>query len=330
MVEATPLVIGVDIGGTNTTAALAALDGQLLQRERRTTDRAVGATGALQTICRLVESLLRNAPNECEVIGVGVGFGGPVDYETGTVLLSHHVPGWEGVPLKAELERRLQMPAVVDNDANAAGLGEQLFGSARGQQHVLYLNLGTGIGGAVIANGEVVRGAQSAAGEIGHMVLWPEGPHCTCGKRGCLESLASGPAIARWAEELRHADLPTGLPRGATGELVCQFAAAGDALGKRVLAEITEWLARGIGVAVNLLNPGVVVLGGGVSELGEQLLGPLRGAVSRYALPQTATGLRLVQAELGYDSGVRGGVAVAVKTLRPNGASPVPAVFDIN
>lgn len=312
------VVLGVDVGGTKTTAALADSEGRLLRKERAATDASGGASAGLETIFTLVSSLLEWVAPLSRVVRIGVGFGGPVDYSSGTVLLSHHVAGWMGMPLKRKLEERFGVPTVVDNDANAAGLGEFIFGAARGRNHALYVNIGTGIGGAIIANGRLIRGAQSAAGEIGHMVLDPEGPPCTCGRRGCLEALASGSAIGRRAGELRESGaLPTTLPPVSSAEQVCAAAAAGDPLAQRVFAETVQWLARGLGVAADLLNPDIIVLGGGVSELGDQLLVPLRAALPRYVLPQTAPFLTVVTAELGYDSGVRGAVALALTEESP-------------
>jgi Transcriptional regulator/sugar kinase len=191
-------VIGVDVGGTKMTAALANRDGKIVKLLRIQTRREEGAEGGFKAICEMVKSLLNEAQTQGLSVGkIGVGFGGPVDFERGTVYLSHHVPGWENFPLKAELERYFGVPVTVDNDANAGTLGEWMFGAGKGVNDLLYVNIGTGIGGGIVSGGKLVRGWRNLAGEIGHMTVKPDGPTCTCGRKGCLEALASGSAIGR-------------------------------------------------------------------------------------------------------------------------------------
>jgi glucokinase len=300
------MVIGVDVGGTNTSGALAAEDGSLAIKVRRATDRAGGARAGLQLIADVVAELTGQARRDgLEVVSIGVGFGGPVDYERGTVLRSHHVEGWEGVALRDDLEGRFRIPVVVDNDANAGTLGEWRFGAGRGFADLLYVNVGTGIGGGIVAGGRLLRGARNLAGEIGHTIVRRGGPLCTCGKRGCLEACASGDALARRA---------TGaLGRPIGGKELFALAADRDARAQRVLAEVIEDLAHGIGTAVSLLNPGAVIIGGGLSEAPEPLfLEPLRSAIPRYCLDEAARDLRVHAAALRYDAGVMGAVALAL------------------
>jgi glucokinase len=228
------------------------------------------------------------------------------------------VEGWEGWPLRDHFDG-LGGPCVVDNDANAGGLGEALFGAGRGAGCVLYVNIGTGIGGAVIINGRVHRGAHSAAGEIGHCVVLPGGPVCTCGKRGCLEALCSGMSLGRRATEAaegdpqRSADWPREDDGTVRAETVFERAAAGDPLARELLAETVHYLALGLAIPANVLDPDVIVLGGGVPAAGELLLGPLRAAVCELATEALAPALRLEQAQLGYDAGVIGAAALAMQ-----------------
>ena len=195
------LVAGVDIGGTNQSVALARLDGEVVATRRRRLGAGETAQDVVGGVLGLIESALEEQrrppgrPGTGSLRRIGVGFGGPVDVKNGTVLTSHHVSGWDGFPLRAMLEERLDASTVIDNDANAAALGEALFGAGRGQRNLLYVNVGTGIGAGVVLNGRLYHGQHGMAGEIGHVTVAPDGPLCPCGKRGCLEAVAAGRAI---------------------------------------------------------------------------------------------------------------------------------------
>jgi len=299
-------VIGIDVGGTKMTAALATRDGEIVKLLRIQTKREEGAEGGFKAICEMMKSLLDEARIQgLSVEKIGVGFGGPVNFESGTVYLSHHVPGWENFPLRSKLEHRFAIPVTVDNDANAGTLGEWMFGAGKGVNDLLYVNIGTGIGGGIISGGKLVRGWRNLAGEIGHMTVKPEGPVCTCGRKGCLEALASGSAIGREGTER------FGEPMKSEG--VFQLAEQGNPIAKQILAEAVDALAFAIGAAANLFNPKKVILGGGVAEAPEHLLiEPLRERLMRYTLPQVYEGLEVVRAQLGYDAGIMGAVALAL------------------
>ncbi len=306
-------VIGVDVGGTKMTAALATESGQILRLLRTQTKPEEGAKGGFRAICEMVRNLLREGKQKgFGVARIGVGFGGPVDFQRGVVYLSHHVQGWENFPLKAEFENRFGITTSVDNDANAGTLGEWMFGAGKGINDLLYVNIGTGIGGGIIADGKLVRGWRNLAGEIGHMTVKPEGPICTCGRNGCLEALASGSAIGREGTNR--------FGRPMKSEEVFQLAEQGNEMAKQILAEAIDALAFAIGAAANLFNPKLVILGGGVGEAPEHLLiEPLRARLPRYTLPQTAEGLEVVRAQLGYDAGIMGAVALAITTIDAEG-----------
>ncbi len=300
------MVIGIDVGGTNTTGGLASEEGRLSVKIRRPTDRAGGAEAGLKLISDIIEELMDRAGRvRAKVRRIGVGFGGPVDFDEGIVLLSHHVAGWEGLPLRHELKSRFRLPVILDNDANAGTLGEWRFGAGLGFNDLLYVNIGTGIGGGIISDGRLLRGAHNLAGEIGHLIVVRDGPVCTCGKRGCLESCASGEAIARRGSET--------LGRPVKSEEVFALAADGDSKAKGVLSGVIEDLAHGIGAAVSLLNPAVVIIGGGLSEAPHSLfLDPLRHAIPCYCLGDAAKILHIDAAQLRYDGGVLGAVALAL------------------
>lgn len=302
-------VLGIDIGGTKMTSALATQSGQIVKLLRVQTKREEGAEGGFKAICQMVRELLNEAKQQdLTVVRIGVGFGGPVDFERGIVYLSHHVHGWENFPLKAELENRFGIATSVDNDANAGTLGEWMFGAGKGIDDLLYVNIGTGIGGGIISAGKLVRGWRNLAGEIGHMTVKPDGPICTCGRRGCLEALASGSAIGREGTER--------FGRPMRSEEVFQLAEQGNEIAKQILAEAIEALAFAIGAAANLFNPKRVILGGGVGEAPEHLLvEPLKARLPRYTLPQVAEGLEVVRAQLGYNAGIMGAIALAITTM---------------
>ncbi len=300
------MVIGVDVGGTNTTGGLATEEGRLSVKIRRPTDRAGGATAGLKLIFQIIEELMEHAGRmRTKVRRIGVGFGGPVDFDEGIVLLSHHVAGWEGLPLRHEIKSHFRTAVVVDNDANAGTLGEWRFGAGLGFHDLLYVNIGTGIGGGIISGGRLLRGARNLAGEIGHLVVARSGAECTCGNRGCLESCASGDAIARRGSEA------VGMP--VSGRELFALAADGHAGALEALRGIVEDLAHGLGAAVSLLNPAVVIIGGGLSDAPPALfLEPLRQAVPRYCLRESAHRLQVEAAQLRYDAGVMGAVALAL------------------
>jgi glucokinase len=300
------MVIGIDVGGTKTSGGLASEEGRLIHQVRRPTDRAGGAQAGLKLICDVISELIQQAARmRSNVRRIGVGFGGPVDFDEGIVLLSHHVAGWEGMPLRHELKTRFRTPVVVDNDANAGTLGEWKFGAGLGFNDMLYVNIGTGIGGGIISSGRLLRGAQNLAGEIGHLVVARDGPVCSCGKRGCLESFASGDAIARRGSEA--------LGRPVDSKTIFTLAASRDAAAMKVVTDVVEDLAHGIGSAVSLMNPAVVIIGGGLSEAPAHLFHePLRRAIPRYCLDEAARNLHVEAAQLRYESGVMGAVALAL------------------
>jgi glucokinase len=308
-------LLALDFGGTKLTAATA-MPGERRWRAHRRVFSPPGSDAAydLNTILSLARDVLGGG----RPAAVGVSFGGPVDATTGTVRLSHHVPGWEGVPLRELLEREFGAPAGVDNDANVAALGERRFGAGQGVDSLLYITVSTGVGGGWILNGQLWRGADGMAGEIGHTVVDPGGPLCVCGKRGCVERLASGPSIARRAREWLAARPECGatlraLARGdleaVTAKSVSEAAAQGDALAWEAL-EVAAWaLGLGIGNAANLINPQRFILGGGVMKAGERFWAAIRRVARETALPGIRT--ELSPAALGDDAPLWGAVALA-------------------
>jgi glucokinase len=311
------LLLALDFGGTKLTAGLAASGEHRWRAHQRVSSPPDSdAQSDLEIMMGLAQDLLATA--EAPLSGVGVSFGGLVDAAQGLVLLSHHVPGWEKVPLREWLEERLGVPAAVDNDANVAALGEHRFGAGQGLNSLMYITVSTGVGGGWILNGQPWRGAEGMAGEIGHMVVDPDGPLCLCGKRGCVERLASGPYIAQRAREGLQTQPDRGrilraLAKGdweaITARLVAQAAAQGDDLAWEAL-EVAAWaLGVGIGNAANLVNPERFLLGGGVTKAGERWWETVRRVARETALPEVH--FDVLAAALGDDAPLWGAVALA-------------------
>lgn len=300
------VIVGLDFGGTKLAAGVVdAATGRVLAEARRPTPVAGGAAASLSLMFTLAHEVLRQGGAQVRLHAVGVSFGGPVAADGRTVRLSMHVPGWENAPLADRVEQEFGVPAAVANDGDAAALAEHRFGAGQHVQHMLYLTISTGIGGGVIINRQLHRGERAWAGEVGHMVLDPAGPPCPCGRNGCLEALASGLSIARAMRERLGPDAP--------GELsardVAAAAAAGDPLAHEVWSAAMRWLGIGVASAANLIDPGCVVLGGGLTRAGELLFAPVREVVAQRALdPQ----LEVLPAALADQVGILGGAALMI------------------
>ena len=314
MTEPEP-ILSFDIGGTKLAVGVAQPSGRLLAHRAWPTNRDSTPAQLLDELVIAGRELVSG--RGVGVAALGISYGGPVDYARGVTITCHHLRGWEEVPLLEMAAVRTGLRVAMDNDANAAGLAEYYFGAGRGFPDMVYLTVSSGVGGGVIIGGRVHRGVSTMAGEIGHTVIDPNGPECTCGKRGCVEAFASGWSIARRAEEaLAAAREPSALRKGeASAQAVAAAAAQGDALALRLMAETADYLGRGIAAAVNLLNPGLVVVGGGVAKAGEVLFGPLRETVAKYGVAEAVAAAGVVPAELGDHTGLLGGVAVAREML---------------
>lgn len=307
----------MDVGGTKLSCALVSEKGEILGKDRRSTPQEKGAIGTVQALEEMGRSLMDRIGERAEA--VGISFGGPVDYRKGKVLRSHHAKGWEGFELTATMTDIFGLPAFMDNDANAAALGESLFGSGKGHEIVLFLNIGTGIGGGITVGGKLHRGARGLAGEIGHTKVDPRGPICTCGKRGCMEAFASGPSIARMArEEMREhkgnriLEMCGGDPQAITGEVVARAASEGDRFALSIIDKAMEYLAIGIANAIHLLDPDIVVIGGGVAKAGDIIFVPLRAKVRDYLLSGFLERMPEIDpAALGDDAPLLGAMAIA-------------------
>lgn len=324
------LFIGIDLGGTKIHTALVDAAGKIVARDYRETQAAGGQKVVIERMVDAARRVMGEAGlAPAQVTAVGVGSPGPIDSRTGVVTAPPNLPGWQNVPLKQLIEEALGITTFLENDANAAALGEYRFGAGRGVQNMIYVTASTGIGGGLILNGQLYGGTTGAAGEIGHITVLPWGPYCGCGNRGCLEALASGTAIAREGRELVRRGVPTlisdlseGHPERVTAKLVAEAADKGDTEAEEILAEAMAYLGVGMASLVNLFNPELIVIGGGLTNMGEGLFGPVRRAIERRAFPAAARAVRVVPAELGDDVGVLGAVAVAIAQM----ASTLPRI----
>lgn len=276
--------VGFDIGGTKIVAGVVDGSGNVLDRVR-------GATPSKDPVATedVIVELVTQLAARWDVAAVGIGAAGFVDASRSTVLFAPHL-AWRREPLRDAVQRRLRIPVVVENDANAAAWAEWRFGVGRGEDHLLCVNLGTGIGGAIIHGGTLYRGKYGVAGEFGHMVVMPGGHRCECGNRGCWEQYASGNALGREARELAAADSPVAqslLARAGgdvsriTGVLIAEMARDGDPAAIELFEEVGSWLGIGIANLAAAFDPGMVIVGGGVCEAGEHLLAPARAAYHR-------------------------------------------------
>jgi glucokinase len=304
--------LGIDIGGTKVAGGVVAPDGTVVATARRATPGS-SVQETEDAIAAVVEVLARG--QDGPLVGVGVGAAGWFDRTGDTVLFSPHL-AWRHSALRKELTARLQRPMWVGNDADAAAWAEYRYGSARGADLALMITLGTGIGGGIVMDGRLHRGSHGVAGEWGHMRVVPDGRLCACGNRGCWEQYASGTALGQTAREVARSspaaaalllERVDGDPDRLTGEHVANAAAEGDPLAMELLAEVGSWLGQGIADLSAVLDPEVVVIGGGVSVLGEMLLGPARERLDR-ALPGRGfrPGPRVVGARLGAQAGIVG------------------------
>ena len=319
--SADALTFGVDLGGTNVRCAVVDADGQVLAELREPTPD--GNDAVVAAIAALVERLRAQFPGAG---AVGVGAAGLVDRD-GAVQYAPNIPGLRRSPLRAELQRTLGVPVVVDNDANAAAWGEVVHGAAKGTLYSLVITLGTGVGGGIVARGRIIRGAHGFAAEVGHFQIVPDGELCACGERGHWEAYASGSALGRMGREwARAGKAPRVLERAGgdvdavTGVHVGDSAQAGEPDGVGVLAEYADYVAIGLAGLANILDPERIVISGGLVELGEALFAPLRRAFrGRVEGPEYRPPIEIVAAVLGEQAGVIGAAARA-RELEP-GAS---------
>jgi len=315
-------VLGIDIGGTNlVVGAVREKGGEVVGLRSEPTEARGGAEHVIERITTMARASIADveaAKPDAEVVGAGIGAPGPLNTKAGIVLLTPNL-GWTDLPLRDLVSHAIGLPVTLDNDANCALVGEWWIGAARGSRHAIVFTLGTGIGGGVIVDGKLVHGASDVAGEFGHMTIDVNGRRCGCGNDGCLEAYASGPAIARRAVEHIEAgdeSAISGMVGGdhsrVTAQTVYEAAEAGDAIALEVVRETARYLGVGVANLVNLLNPEVVVICGGVTRAGDRLFAPLRREVAHRAFKPAVQATRIVPGALPGTAGVVGAAKVFI------------------
>jgi len=313
-------ILGVDIGGTKIAVGLVDKTGHILTRGRQLMAANGSAEAAFEAVTAAIDSQLSAAQ---EVHSIGVCSPGPLDPRTGIVLNPPNLPCWRNFPLAEKIGAKYQVPVKVDNDANAAGLAEWRWGAARGCQYVFYTCIGTGIGTGIVLNGRIYHGKTGSAGEGGHQSIDYHGPVCGCGKHGCIEALAAGPAIAararsKFVESARRSailDLAKGDVAAITSEMVGQAYAAGDTLAKEILEETVELLAVWFGNMVDIVDPDVLVLGGGVAAMLRPFFDELKRQLPHWCVNPRAAEIPLQMARYGADSGIAGAAALCAEII---------------
>jgi glucokinase len=315
--EVDRLILAVDIGGTKVAAGLVDDAGKFLRTHRVPMHARGTAAEAMECVHQAIAPLLSEPEG---ITAIGISSPGPLDPEGGMVLDAPNLPCWKNFPLLAEVRKRYHLPSKLDNDANAAGLAEALWGAAKGFRYVLYITIGTGIGTAIVLDRNIYYGRTGAAAEGGHMTIDYRGEiACGCGKPGCIESLAAGPALARAAQKLVADDpkagasllkLADGKVTSVTGETVIRAAQAGDPLAVGLLGETVTYLGVWIGNMIDLMEPDVIVMGGGMGAALKPWLGDIQTASSRWTINRRASEIPLVAAHYGADAGLAGSAAL--------------------
>lgn len=318
-------IVGVDVGGTNSRAAVVTLDGKSIGEGREKTYSERGPSTVVEQVSHAIENAVTDAGvSKAEIAGAGIGMPGRITPD-GVVLWSPNFPDIEGVPLVSLIHDRVGLAIGMENDVNIAALGEFTFGAGRDVQSLVMLTLGTGIGGGIVLNGQVWSGTNAGGAEIGHMVVNPGGRQCGCGNHGCLEAMAQRDAIIERAVLKFQSGRPSLLADAVeyqadkiTPALISQYAEKGDEVCLETMAETGHWVGIGVANMINVLNPEMVIIGGGISQAGDVLWKPIMRGVRSYAIYESLQVCQIVPAELGDDAGIMGGVAMVLNALERN------------
>ena len=300
------LILGADVGATNTKTVLVDEQGEIFATMNRPTLARKGRDAMIERLILTLKDTVKKAgANMKDVAGVGIGFAGPLDPEKGIVFNPPNLPEWFNVPLRDILTQKLNVPVSLDNDANLVALGEYWKGAGRGAKSLVCLTLGTGVGGGIVLDGKILHGAGGIAGELGHVTVVRNGRRCGCGNRGCLEVYASSRGLVSRMQELLNRKKTVKYDK-LTPEDIGKQALSGDKLARKAIRDTGVTLGVAIASLVNILNPDVVVVGGGISKIGDLLLNPIREEVAKRAFPKAVEGLKIVKAELGDNAGAIG------------------------
>ena len=307
------LTAGVDLGGSKINTVLADSDGNIRARDLRDT---LAGEGPDAVIGRIVAAI-KHVSAGIELLGIGIGAAGACDTAHGIVTHSPNLPGWRDIPLRNSIQREFGVPTFMENDASAAALGEYCFGCEPEIRNLIYVSVGTGIGGGIIIDGQLYTGSSGAAGELGHMTIDINGPECPCGNIGCWETLASGTAMSKEAVRRIREGEATAILEYAGGEIdavngesILAAADAGDRLAKELISRAGRYLGVGLVNLVDIFNPQLILIGGGISNMGAMLLDPAIEVVKQRAFKLPADAVRIETARLGTDSTALGAVAL--------------------
>ena len=316
----TKVIIGVDLGGTNVKTAIVSEDRKVLSKDARPTHADEGPVAVFEAMEASARDAMQAADvTQADVLAAGFGAPGPMNWQTGVVFSPPNLPGWKDVPLADEMSKRLGVPCYVDNDANVACFGEYWLGAGQGTESMIVLTLGTGVGGGIVVLGQLLRGIDGTAAELGHLKVQRDGRTCGCGNQGCLEAYASVTGMVKTATEnlAQHADsklhaLCGGDASAITGKMISGAAADGDAFAQWVFKETATWLGIGIGSLINMQNPEKVVLCGGMIAAGDLLFTPVRETALANCFEVPGKRCQIVPAGLGEDAGVIGSAGCAL------------------
>jgi glucokinase len=312
-----PVVIGVDLGGTNLRTALLSVNGDILDKRKEATN---ASDGWKKVVARLVENISQQreiaAQRGLNVMAVGVGAPGVILMDKGVVVKSPNFPDWNNLPLRDELETALRIPVAIENDANAAALGEQWRGAGRGINSMILLTLGTGVGGGIVLDNKIWQGADGMAGEIGHMTLIPDGRQCGCGNSGCLEMYASARGIVQSYREARGM-LEVHQLSEVTSAQIYQAARNGEPIARQVMKDMGSMLGIGIANLINIFYPNMIVIGGGVQDAWDLFIGSTHEEIMKRAFQVPAERTEIVPSLLGDDAGMVGAAAGALQKIQP-------------
>jgi len=316
-------ILGVDLGGTKIAAALVTTQGQIVARGRSPTPAQAGPDAVINSICATINEVLSAKElRPSRLSGIGIAAAGVIDSANGKVIFSPNLPGCHELPLREAVEQRFGIPTYLGNDANLAALGEWRFGVEKKVANLIYITVSTGIGGGIIADGKLYTGACGAAGEIGHMTIDVNGPRCRCGNVGCWEALASGTALAREAVKRITEGARTSIIELVGGDvskidakIVGLAARQGDELAQELVSHLGYYFGVGLANLVNIFNPELILIGGGVAKIGDLLLQPAIKVVKERAFSTSANAVEIKPAILGDDSGILGAVAFVLEHL---------------
>ena len=310
-------LLATDLGGTKIATALVSPDGEIICQEHIPTLAEEGVDAVISRMLAAADSVIGRADlSRSSFTSIAVAAAGAIDSKKGIVTASPNLPGWHDIHLKEIVQRAIGLETFVINDASAAALGEHCFGAGKGVNNLIYVTVSTGIGAGIIVDGKLYSGVSGSAGEVGHMSIDVNGPRCNCGNFGCLEMLASGKAVAREAQRLiaqgaktRIIQLAEGEPQNITAKIVAAAAQEGDSLASEIISRAATYLGVGLANLVNIFNPEMIIIGGGVAKTGDMLLDTARKVVAERAFQLPAQRVRIVPSQLGDNAAVIGAVA---------------------